>query len=270
MGSDERAAYTSGSPHHHRAPRRPCDRAASSPGWRRITFTSLISSGDPSQGTTYTLIAVTAMVLGGTALAGGRGGVMGSLLGAVNIYLITYVLATFNFGAVQSFVTDLAYGTILVLSLLLTLVLPFIRGTCATSRRCCSSSCCRWWRSASSSTRPTTTSPPAPKAAQEQAEAGAPVSRIAGRCARRADAGRTARGATERFHIRAPASALPRRASALAKPVTLAALLVLILRHAARSVSQAGRRAPGAAGPMWSSRRSSSCASHIITGNGGP
>jgi ribose transport system permease protein len=53
---------------------------------------------------------------------------MGSLLGAVNIYLITYVLATFNFGDVQSFVTDLAYGTILVLSLLLTVVLPHLRG----------------------------------------------------------------------------------------------------------------------------------------------
>ena len=93
-----------------------------------LTYTSLISSGDPTQGTTYTLIAVTALVLGGASLAGGRGGVMGSLLGAVNIYLITYVLATFNFGPVQSFVTDLAYGAILVLSLLLTVVLPHVRG----------------------------------------------------------------------------------------------------------------------------------------------
>ena len=96
-------------------------------GLAAITFTSLIGSGDPSQGGTYTLIAVTAMVLGGTSLAGGRGGVMGSLFGAVNLYLITYVLATYNFGAVQSFVTDLSYGTILVISLLLTLALPLIQ-----------------------------------------------------------------------------------------------------------------------------------------------
>jgi len=126
MGSDERAAYTSGIPitivrlgAHAIAG---CFAALAA-----ITFTSLISSGDPSQGTTYTLIAVTALVLGGASLAGGRGGVMGSLFGALNLYLITYVLATFNFGAVQSFVTDLAYGTILVASLLLTLALPFIQ-----------------------------------------------------------------------------------------------------------------------------------------------
>lgn len=126
MGSDERAAYTSGVPitivrlGAHAI-------AGMFSGLAAITFTSLISSGDPSQGTTYTLIAITAVVLGGTSLAGGRGSVIGSLFGALNLYLITYVLATFNFGAVQSFVTDLAYGAILVASLLLTLALPFIQ-----------------------------------------------------------------------------------------------------------------------------------------------
>ena len=70
---------------------------------------------------------MTALVLGGASLAGGRGGAFGSFLGAVNLYLITFVLATFNFGAVQSFVTSLAYGTILVASLLLTLLIPFIQ-----------------------------------------------------------------------------------------------------------------------------------------------
>lgn len=126
MGSDERAAYTSGVPIFivrigaHVI-------SGCFAGLAAIAFTGLISSGDPSQGTTYTLIAVTALVLGGASLAGGRGGVFGSFLGAVNLYLITFVLATFNFGAVQSFVTNLAYGTILVISLLLTLVIPFIQ-----------------------------------------------------------------------------------------------------------------------------------------------
>jgi hypothetical protein len=73
------------------------------------------------------LIAVTALVLGGTSLAGGRGGVIGSLLGAVNLFLIGYVLATFSFGTVQGFVTDLAYGLILVLSLLLTIAIPYLQ-----------------------------------------------------------------------------------------------------------------------------------------------
>lgn len=126
MGSDERAAYTSGVPIYvvrigaHLI-------SGAFAGLAAITFTALISSGDPSQGTTYTLIAVTALVLGGASLAGGRAGVFGSFLGAVNLYLITFVLATFNFGAVQSFVTNLAYGSILVISLLLTLIIPFIQ-----------------------------------------------------------------------------------------------------------------------------------------------
>jgi ribose transport system permease protein len=37
------------------------------------------------------------------------------------------VLATFSFGAVQGFVTDLAYGLILVLSLLLTVAIPWLQ-----------------------------------------------------------------------------------------------------------------------------------------------
>jgi ribose transport system permease protein len=126
MGSDERAAYTSGV-------RINIVRlgahviAGLYAALAAITYTSLISSGDPTQGTTYTLIAITALVLGGASLAGGRGGAIGSLLGALNLYLITAVLATFNFGAVQSFVTDLSYGVVLVASLLLTLALPFVR-----------------------------------------------------------------------------------------------------------------------------------------------
>jgi ribose transport system permease protein len=73
------------------------------------------------------LVAVTALVLGGASLSGGRGSLIGSLLGAVNIYLKTYVLATFSFAAVQSFVTDLCYGLILVLSLLITVALPHLQ-----------------------------------------------------------------------------------------------------------------------------------------------
>lgn len=126
MGSDERAVYASGVPIF--AVRIGAHLISGGfAGLASICFTALISSGDPSQGTTYTLIAVTALVLGGASLAGGRGGVFGSFLGAVNLYLITFGLATFSFGAVQSFVTNLAYGTILVVSLLLTLVIPFIQ-----------------------------------------------------------------------------------------------------------------------------------------------
>ena len=123
MGADERTAYASGVRINlirlgaHAI-------AGVYAAMAALTFTSLIASGDPNQGTTYTLMAVTALVLGGTSLAGGRGSIVGSLFGAVNIYLITYVLSTFSFGRVQSFVTEAAYGAVLVISLLLTLALP--------------------------------------------------------------------------------------------------------------------------------------------------
>ena len=126
MGSDERAAYTSGVRINlvrlgaHAI-------AGLYAGLAAICFTSLISSGDPTQGTTFTLLAVTALVLGGANLAGGRGGAIGSLFGAMNIYLITFLLGTFNFSIFQSFVTDLSYGSILVLSLLISLALPQIQ-----------------------------------------------------------------------------------------------------------------------------------------------
>ena len=126
MGSDERAAYTSGVRISIVRIGAHCISGAFI-GLAALCYTALIGSGDPTQGTTYTLIAVTALVLGGTSLAGGRGGVIGSLLGALNLFLIGYVLATFNFGMVQGFVTDLAYGVILVLSLLLTVALPHLQ-----------------------------------------------------------------------------------------------------------------------------------------------
>ncbi|MGI9414420.1 MAG: ABC transporter permease, partial [Hyphomicrobiales bacterium] len=99
MGYDERAAWTSGV-------RINIVRigahviAGLFVGLGAICYTALISSGDPTQGTTMTLTAVTALVLGGVSLAGGRGGVTGALLGALNLFLIGYVLSTFNFGAV--------------------------------------------------------------------------------------------------------------------------------------------------------------------------
>jgi ribose transport system ATP-binding protein len=48
-----------------------------------------IGVGDPSQGVGYTLSSITAVVLGGTSLLGGRGTFVGTLLGAV---LITQLL----------------------------------------------------------------------------------------------------------------------------------------------------------------------------------
>ncbi len=125
MGYDERAAWTSGVKIDfvrvgaHLI-------AGVYVGLGAICYTALISSGDPTQGQNLTLTAVTAMVLGGVALSGGRGGATGALLGALSLWLIGYVLATFNFGAIQAFMTQMVYGLILVLSLILTLFVPVL------------------------------------------------------------------------------------------------------------------------------------------------
>ena len=48
-----------------------------------VMFIALIGVGDPAQGTTYTMQSITAVVLGGTSLLGGRGSFIGTLLGSV-------------------------------------------------------------------------------------------------------------------------------------------------------------------------------------------
>ena len=96
-------------------------------GLGAIAFTAMIGSGDPVQGNRYTLQAVTALVLGGTSLAGGRGGGFGSIIGAINMYLIFYVLSSFNFGIISGFVTQMFYGLILVISLIINILTTSIR-----------------------------------------------------------------------------------------------------------------------------------------------
>jgi ribose transport system ATP-binding protein len=53
-----------------------------------IMLMAQLGIGDPAQGTTYTLASVTAVVLGGTSLFGGRGSYIGALLGAALVQQI--------------------------------------------------------------------------------------------------------------------------------------------------------------------------------------
>lgn len=85
-------------------------------GLAGLCLTALIGSGDPNQGTNYTLMAITAMVLGGVALTGGAGGMLGAVLGAVDLMLISYVLATFQLGSLAAYANQLVFGLILVLA----------------------------------------------------------------------------------------------------------------------------------------------------------
>ena len=125
MGADERAAFTSGVKINlvrivaHLI-------AGIFAALSAICFTALVGSGDPLQGTKYTLLGITALVLGGASLVGGRGGAFGAILGALNLYLINYILVTFKFERLQSFVSDLSYGAVLVIALLVSLLLPYV------------------------------------------------------------------------------------------------------------------------------------------------
>ena len=85
-------------------------------GFGGLALTGLVNSADASNATEYTLVAIAAIVLGGTSLAGGRGGLVGPLLGACSIYLIQNLLATF---AINPAYLQIVYGGILIVAVVL-------------------------------------------------------------------------------------------------------------------------------------------------------
>jgi ribose transport system ATP-binding protein len=64
-----------------------------------ILLMSLIGIGDPNAGLTYTLTSITAVVLGGASLFGGRGSFVGALMGAALIQQSLNVTTFLNLGA---------------------------------------------------------------------------------------------------------------------------------------------------------------------------
>ncbi|MBB1510942.1 ATP-binding cassette domain-containing protein [Tessaracoccus sp. MC1756] len=84
-----------------------------------VILMAQIGLGDPAQGVNYTLSSITAVVLGGTSLLGGRGSFIGSALGAL---LLTQVLnATVFLRLDQSWQYWLQGGMILIAAVLYTL-----------------------------------------------------------------------------------------------------------------------------------------------------
>jgi ribose transport system ATP-binding protein len=81
-----------------------------------ILLMAQIGVGDPRQGVNYTLASITAVVLGGTSLAGGRGTFIGTLLGAV---LLTEVLNAVTFLGLSQTYQYLFQGLLVVASALI-------------------------------------------------------------------------------------------------------------------------------------------------------
>jgi ribose transport system permease protein len=116
IGSDDRAAYTAGVDV-TRVRFIAYVITGLFAGIAGLMLTALIGSADPNIGQTYTLIAVAAVALGGVSLAGGRGGLIGAAIGAIDIFLLQSVLTSFN---VSTYVLQIAYGAILVAAVILT------------------------------------------------------------------------------------------------------------------------------------------------------
>lgn len=74
-------------------------------------LTARMGIGDPRIGATLTLSSITPVVVGGTTLAGGRGGVIGTLLGAFLVSLLNNLL---NYMNVSSFYQWVVQGLIII------------------------------------------------------------------------------------------------------------------------------------------------------------
>jgi ribose transport system permease protein len=76
-----------------------------------IALTALVMSTQASNVAAYTLIALAAVALGGTPLGGGRGGLLGSVLGAFCIYELQTLLSALDVSATWN---QVVYGGLLV------------------------------------------------------------------------------------------------------------------------------------------------------------
>ena len=78
-----------------------------------LLFIARVNSGDPTAGLNYELTAITATILGGTNLFGGRATIVGTLIGALIMGVLQNGL---NLLAVSSFYQQMAIGSVLVLA----------------------------------------------------------------------------------------------------------------------------------------------------------
>ena len=114
VGSDADAAYAAG------VPARPVILAAYVIaglfyGAAGAFVSAQTGSADPLVGRPMLLQVFTAVVLGGTRLGGGRGGAIGSIVGAYTLMIVVNILLVLN---VSAYFSSIAEGTILLLAVL--------------------------------------------------------------------------------------------------------------------------------------------------------
>lgn len=82
-------------------------------GLAGVIFAARVVSAQPTAGTGYELDAIAAVVLGGTSLAGGKGRIVGTLVGSVILGVLTTGLILMN---VQFFTQLLIKGLVIILA----------------------------------------------------------------------------------------------------------------------------------------------------------
>ncbi len=76
-----------------------------------LLFMARVNAGDPTAGLTYELTAITAAIIGGTNLFGGRASILGTFIGALIMGVLQNGL---NLLAVPSFYQQMAIGAVLI------------------------------------------------------------------------------------------------------------------------------------------------------------
>jgi ribose/xylose/arabinose/galactoside ABC-type transport system permease subunit len=82
-------------------------------GLAGLIFMARVNAGDPTAGYTYELTAITAAIIGGTSLFGGKGSILGAVVGALIMGVLQNGL---NLLAVQSYYQQIAIGAVLILA----------------------------------------------------------------------------------------------------------------------------------------------------------
>ena len=81
-----------------------------------IILTARVSSGQPTLGATLPLESIAAVVLGGTSLMGGKGRIMGTLIGALIIGFLNNAL---NLLDVSSYYQMIAKASVILLAVMI-------------------------------------------------------------------------------------------------------------------------------------------------------
>ena len=112
MGDNEGAARATGIPV-ERLRRKLYTISGLMAGLAGLIFMARVNAGDPTAGYTYELTAITATIIGGTSLFGGKGSILGAVVGALIMGVLQNGL---NLLAVQSYYQQIAIGAVLILA----------------------------------------------------------------------------------------------------------------------------------------------------------